>query len=109
MSSHLHLAWQEGPELSSSWKSQRGITSLMLACRLSNLAPNFQASKQVRELLAAKADPAAKAESNLTALHMAAESLPPQIQHVGRLPHTCRLPHTSVLTPASLAIGSGLP
>ena len=81
MSSHLHLAWQEGPELSSSWQSQRGITSLMLACRLSNLAPNFQASKQVRELLAAKADPAAKAESKLTALHMAAESLPPQIQH----------------------------
>lgn len=82
MSSHLHLAWQEGPELSSSWQSQRGITSLMLACRLSNLAPNFQASKQVRELLAAKADPAAKAKSNLTALHMAAESLPPQIQHI---------------------------
>ena len=51
----------------------------MLACRLPNLAPSFQASKEVRALLAAKADPADKAKSNLTALHVAAESLPPQI------------------------------
>ena len=50
-----------------------------LACRLPNLAPSFQASKEVRALLAAKADPAEKAESDLTALHVAAESLPPQI------------------------------
>ena len=77
MSSHLHLAWQEGPTLLR--RSQSGITTLMLACRLPNLAPSFQASKEVRALLAAKADPADKAQSNLTALHVAAESLPPQI------------------------------
>ena len=108
MSSHLHLAWQEGPELSSSWQSQRGITSLMLACRLSNLAPNFQASKQVRELLAAKADPAAKAESNLTALHMAAESLPPQIQHIPFHWETLADSHTPVFSrphPLPSAVG----
>ena len=81
MSSHLHLAWQEGPTLAvkATW---RGITSLMLACRLPNLAPSYQADNAVRALLAAKADPAAKAESLLTALHVAAESLPPQIQQI---------------------------
>ena len=73
MSSHSHLAWQEGPTLLR--RSQSGITTLMLACRL----PSFQASKEVRALLAAKADPADKAQSDLTALHVAAESLPPQI------------------------------
>ena len=91
MSSHLHLAWQEGlgiehgagPITTLAGKTtQRGITSLMLACRLPNLAPNYRASNAVRALLAAKADPAAKAESHLTALHVAAESLPPQIQHI---------------------------
>lgn len=54
----------------------------MLACRLPNLAPSYQASHAVRELLAAKADPAAKANSNLTALHVAAESPQPQIEHL---------------------------
>ena len=81
MSSHSHLAWQEGPTLAVK-ATRRGITSLMLACRLPNLAPNYQASNAVRALLAAKADPAAKAESHLTALHVAAESLPPQIQQI---------------------------
>ena len=79
MSSHSHLAWQEGPTPAVK-ATQRGITSLMLACQLPNLAPSYQASNAVRALLAAKADPAAKAESHLTALHVAAESLPPQIQ-----------------------------
>ena len=54
----------------------------MLACRLPDLAPSYQASKVVSELLAAKADPAAKANSNLTALHVAAESPPPHIEHL---------------------------
>ena len=53
----------------------------MLACHLPNPAPSFQADTLVRELLAAKADPApASGEHGLTALHVAAESLPPQIQ-----------------------------
>ena len=81
MSSHSHLAWQEGPTPAVK-ATRRGITSLMLACQLPNLAPSYQASNAVRALLAAKADPAAKAESHLTALHVAAESLPPQIQQI---------------------------
>ena len=93
MSSPLHLAWQErlGIEHGAGQLqaittlagkiTQRGITSLMLACRLPNFAPSYQASNAVRALLAANADPAvASAESQLTALHVAAESLPPQIQ-----------------------------
>ena len=74
----------------------------MLACRLPNLAPSYQASNVVSELLAAKADTAAKAKSNLTALHVAAESPPPHIKHLPT--HTLADSHTLcvVLTPCLL-------
>ena len=51
----------------------------MLACRLPNPAPGYQASTCVRALLTAKADPARASDKyRLTALHVAAESAPPQ-------------------------------
>ena len=87
---HLFLAWQEtmeeikqgaGPDQLQPITSlaekatKKGTTSLMLACRLPNKPPSFQASSVVRELLAAKADPArASDEYQLTALHVAAEN-----------------------------------
>ena len=79
----------------------------MLACQLPDLAPNFQATALVRALLIAKADAArASDEHCLTALHVAAESLPPQISNkshsIERLPHT---PVSSRPHPLPLADG----